>query len=91
MIFDAYKVPSGTVHDEMLNGIRITYTAENEPADIRMGQMISNTKNRRLYAVTSDALVQMDAWGHGALRISSREFIDLLNRTEDEIRSKLYQ
>ena len=44
---------------------------------------------RRNGGYMTDSLVQQDAWGHGALRISSREFIQLLADTEQEIRDKL--
>ena len=89
MLFDAYNVPYGTGHEEIINGVRIIFTAEDEPADIRMGIMTAESKDRQVYAVTSDNLVQTDAWAHGALRISSREFLDVLSRTEEEIRSHL--
>ena len=89
MLFDAYNVPFGTGHEEVINGVRVVFTAEDEPADIRMGVMAAGSRDRQVYAVTSDNLVQTDAWAHGALRISSREFLDMLGRTEEEIRSHL--
>ena len=89
MLFDAYNVPYGTGHEEVINGVRVVFTAEDEPADIRMGAMAAENRDRQVYAVTSDSLVQTDAWAHGALRISSREFLDMLARTEEEIRSHL--
>lgn len=89
VIFDAYNVPYGTGHEELVNGIRVMFTAADEPADIRMGKMTADMKDRQVYAVSSDSLVQTDAWTHGALRISSREFLAMLERTEEEIRSML--
>ena len=89
LIFDAYSVPYGTGHEESVNGVRVIFTAEDEPADIRIGVMAAENRNRQVYAVTSDSLVQTDALAHGALRISSREFLDMLDRTEEEIRSHL--
>ena len=89
VVFDAYKVPQGTGSEEDHHGVRIVFTAENEPADIRMGLITGAIRNREFYVVSSDSLVQQDAWGHGALRISSREFIQLLADTEQEIRDKL--
>ena len=89
VIFDAYNVPYGTGHEEERNGIRVLFTAADEPADIRMGTMTAAMKDRQVYAVSSDSLVQTDAWTHGALRISSREFLEILARTEEEIRSML--
>ena len=89
VLFDAYNVPYGTGHEEVINGVRVMFTAEDEPADIRMGMMAAESRGRHVYVVTSDNLVQTDAWAHGALRISSREFLDMLARTEEEIRSHL--
>ena len=83
--FNGDKVP----YEEVVNGIRVLFTAADEPADIRMGKMTAEMKDRQVYAVSSDSLVQTDAWTHGALRISSREFLAMLERTEEEIRSRL--
>ena len=88
-VFDAYNVPMGEVREEERNGVRVVFTAENEPADIRMGIMTAAAGDRRIYVVSSDNLVQQDAWTHGALRISSREFLTELSRTEQEIREHL--
>ena len=89
VIFDAYNVPYGTGHEEVVNGIRVMFTAADEPADIRMGVMTASMKDRQVYAVSSDSLVQTDVMTHGALRISSREFLSILARIEEEIRSRL--
>ncbi len=89
VVFDAYKVPQGTGSEENFHGVKVIYTAENEPADIRMGLITGSLKKKEFYVVSSDSLVQQDAWGHGALRISSHEFMHLLADTEQEIRSRL--
>lgn len=89
VVFDAYNVPHSEVREEDRNGVKIVFTAENEPADIRMGVMAAAAGDRRVYVVSSDSLVQTDAMTHGALRISSREFLTELARTEEEIREHL--
>lgn len=89
LVFDAYKVPLGELREEDHNGVRVIFTAEDEPADIRMGLMTADIKDRRIYVVSSDSLVQQDAFTHGALRISSREFLAELTRIEEEIREHL--
>ncbi|MBQ3369472.1 MAG: NYN domain-containing protein [Mogibacterium sp.] len=89
VVFDAYNVPLGDVREEERNGVKVVFTAENEPADIRMGLMTGAVKDRQIYVVSSDSLVQQDAWTHGALRISSREFLGELSRIEEEIRDHL--
>jgi len=89
VVFDAYRVPAGTVHEEVINGVRVVFTAEDESADIYIGIVSAANRDRQVFAVTSDSLIQQDVWVHGALRISSREFLEELSRTEEEIRSYL--
>ena len=89
VVFDAYNVSLAEAREEDRNGVNVVFTAENEPADIRMGIMTAAAKDRRIYVVSSDSLVQTDAWTHGAFRISSREFLAELMRTEEEIREHL--
>ncbi len=89
VVFDAYNVAMGEVREEERNGVKVVFTAENEPADIRMGIMTDAARDRQIYVVSSDSLVQQDAFTHGALRISSREFLSELSRTEQEIRDHL--
>lgn len=89
IVFDAYNVSMGELREEDRNGVRVVFTAENEPADIRMGIMTSAVTDRQVYVVSSDSLVQQDAFTHGALRISSREFLSELARIEEEIRAHL--
>jgi len=89
VVFDAYNVSLGDVREEDRNGVRVIFTAENEPADIRMGIITDMARDRQIYVVSSDSLVQQDAFTHGALRISSREFLSELSRIEQEIRDIL--
>ncbi len=90
VVFDAYKVPYGTGSTEEQFGVRILYTAEKEPADIRIGTITAELGSRRnVTVVSSDALVQQNSLGHGAYRMSSREFMDELRQVEAEIREKL--
>ncbi|MBR3330926.1 MAG: TetM/TetW/TetO/TetS family tetracycline resistance ribosomal protection protein [Mogibacterium sp.] len=89
VVFDAYNVSSSEAREEDRNGVKVVFTAENEPADIRMGVMTSAARDRQIYVVSSDSLVQTDAWAHGAFRISSREFLGELTRIEEEIRDHL--
>ena len=88
-VFDAYNVAGGEGHEEDILGVRVIFTSEDEPADIRIGLMTSEVKGRKVYVVSSDMLVQQDSLGHGAMRISSREFMRLLESTEADIRAEL--
>ncbi|MBQ1367629.1 MAG: NYN domain-containing protein, partial [Firmicutes bacterium] len=89
IIFDAYKVVPGDGSTEKHSVVDVIYTAANESADVRIGRMAGKAKEGQIYVVTSDELVQQNVWTQGALRVSSREFIKLLEHTEEEIRSML--
>ena len=89
VVFDAYNVYGGEGYEEDHLGVKVIYTAENEPADIRIGLITGTVKNRSIYVVSSDVLVQQDSFEHGALRISSGDFIRMLEQTETEIRTSL--
>ncbi len=41
LVFDAYRVPYGAGSEEEIHGIRVIYTREDEPADIRIGSIIN--------------------------------------------------
>lgn len=89
VVFDAYKVVPGDGSAEKDTNVEVIYTAANELADVRIGRMAKEAGSRQVYVVSSDRLVQQDVWTKGAMRISSREFLALLNTTEEEIRSRL--
>ena len=44
-------------------------------------------KNNRVRVVTSDGMEQLIILGNGALRVSSRAFLDEVRTAEEEIRS----
>ena len=89
VVFDAYNVAGGEGYEEDHLGLRVIYTAEDEPADIRIGKITGSVRNRTVYVVSSDVLVQQDSFEHGALRISSKEFMSMMSRTEEDIRHAL--
>ena len=89
VVFDAYNVSGGEGYEEDHLGVRVLYTSENEPADIRIGLITGSVKGRQIYVVSSDVLVQQDSFEHGALRISSKEFMSMLTLAEQEIRASL--
>ena len=89
VVFDAYNVAGGEGYEEDHLGLRVIYTAQDEPADIRIGLITNSVRNRQVYVVSSDVLVQQDSFEHGALRISSKEFIRMISQAEEEIRSSL--
>lgn len=91
VVFDAYKRVDYNGEEEKRLGVRVVYTATDEPADIRMGLMAANYgKHKRIRIVSSDALVQQNALVNNALRVPSSEFLAELVGVENEIRDLLY-
>ncbi len=90
VVFDAYLVPSGVGSIEQRLGVRTVFTRAEEPADIFIGRLVDEEgRNRSVRVVSSDALVQQNALGHDADRISSREFLEEMLEVEKEIRTML--
>ncbi len=97
LVFDAYKVTEGAGSSLDIHGIRVVYTREHETADAYIERETLNLMKRlkqkkaegrdRIMVVTSDNLEQIVSMGHGALRISSREFISEVERVSDIIRN----
>ena len=91
LVFDAYKVEEGTGSELMIHGIKVVYTREHETADAYIEKVTHDIMKRKgndqISVVSSDALVQQLSLGHGALRISSREFHEEVERVNDIIRS----
>ncbi len=90
VVFDAYRRENYSGEEETRWGLKIVYTATDEPADIRLGLMASQYgKKQRIRIVSSDALVQQNALVNNALRVSSTEFLQELINVENEIRDLL--
>ncbi|MBR2547948.1 MAG: TetM/TetW/TetO/TetS family tetracycline resistance ribosomal protection protein [Eubacterium sp.] len=94
LVYDAYKVTEGVGSKMRINGITVVYTREHETADAYIERETLNImKHRkpgasdRILVVTSDNLEQIVSMGHGALRISSHEFISEIGRVNDQISS----
>ena len=86
VVFDAYKRTDYSGEEETRFGLRVVFTATDEPADIRMGIMAANYgRSKRIRIVSSDALVQQNALVNNALRVSSKEFLAELLSIENEI------
>ena len=92
LVFDAYKVQGGTEHIEQHGNILVIYTKQAETADqyIEKATHEKIKKGARVYVASSDALEQVIVFGHGALRISAREFWLKVEQIEAEIRKHLH-
>ena len=88
VVFDAYKVKGATREVERVNNISVVYTKEAETADMYIEKTSHRlAKNNRVRVVTSDALEQLIILAGGALRVSSRAFLEEVREAEDEIRA----
>ena len=87
VVFDAYKVKGGVGSQERIRNVDVVYTREAETADMYIEKVTHEIARKHdVRVVTSDGLEQLIILGHGALRISSREFIEEVHRIEDAIR-----
>ena len=87
LVFDAYRVEGGTGSLTQIPHIEVVYTKENETADSYIEKVtLGLAKKHKVRVVTSDDLVQKIAFGHGALRCSSREFREEVKQIEAAIR-----
>ena len=87
LVFDAYKVPGNVREVEEVGGIHIVYTKEAETADMYIEKATHElAKKHHVRVVTSDGLEQLIILGGGALRVSSRAFLEEIKACEDEVR-----
>ena len=87
VVFDAYKVKGQQREVERVNNISVVYTKEAETADMYIEKVSHQlAKRHRVRVVTSDALEQLIILGNGALRVSSRAFLEEVRQAEEEIR-----
>ncbi|MGN0709067.1 MAG: NYN domain-containing protein, partial [Anaerovoracaceae bacterium] len=90
VVFDAYRRKGAGESKEKKCNVEVVYTKENETADAYIEratrEVTAGAKVKPVVrVVTSDALVQSVAMGHGALRVSSREFVAEIRDVEDVI------
>lgn len=87
VVFDAYKVKGQQREVERVNDISVVYTKEAETADMYIEKASHRlAKHHRVRVVTSDGMEQLIILGNGALRISSRAFLDEVRSAEEEIK-----
>ena len=79
VVFDAYKV-KGNIGEEYKEGnLYVVYTKEAQTADAYIERSTKElAKNYQVYVATSDQLEQTIILGNGAYRISSREFLNMM-------------
>ena len=90
VVFDAYNVPRPKEDELDFHGIRVIFTKQKETADSYIERSTFEKKNCKVRVVTSDAAEQLIVLGHGAVRVTSREFEEELETSEKEV-SELLQ
>ena len=90
LVFDAYKVPGGREHVEENSGLLIIYTKEAETADQYIEKAAHEiAKKYKVTVATSDAIEQVIVMSAGAIRMSARNLLEEIERTNILIREKL--
>ena len=84
VVFDAYNVPRPVEDILRYDDLYVVYTKQAETADTYIERTTYELrKKRRVRVVTSDGAEQLIVLGHGALRVSAREFeTEILEATE---------
>ena len=83
LVFDAYKVKNNPGSAERYRNIHVVYTKEAETADAYIERATYEiARDHRVRVATSDGLEQLIILGHGAIRVSAREFRQELESAE---------
>ena len=92
LVFDAYRVPGSPGTIEQYHNIHVVYTREAETADMYIERVTHEIgRERRVRVATSDGMEQIIILGHGAYRLSARQFREEVDQVEREIRSLVRQ
>ena len=92
VVFDSYRVKGGLGSKTKQNGLRIVFTKENESADMYIEALVGRIgRNYAVKVATSDALIQLSALRSGVLRISAKELLDQIERTDEQIAQVIKQ
>ena len=90
VVFDAYKVHRNPGSTEKVGNLHVVYTKEAETADNYIEKATYDLGKRyRVRVATSDALEQVIILGHGALRVSAKEFLREVESANGEISAYL--
>ena len=90
LVFDGWKVKGNPGEKDKFHNIHVVFTREGETGDAYIESLVAQIGNN--YAVrvaSSDNLVQLSSFRSGVLRMSARELLDEVRRTEKEMRQYL--
>ena len=86
VVFDSYRVKGGIGSKTTRDRLRVVYTRENESADLYIESLVGQIgKNYTVRVATSDAMIQLASLRSGVLRVSARELLAEIERTDAQI------
>lgn len=91
LVFDAHLVPGQGVR-KMTKGCAVIFTKKEETADECIERLVGELKRphrRQLFVATSDYTEQRITFGRGALRISARELLNIINHSHSDVSAQL--
>lgn len=94
IVFDAYLVPGSRQQQKRSQSCTVVYTEKGETADEYIERLVGELKSphkRRLFVATSDYTEQRITFGRGALRISARELLIMVNDAQQRISQQVKQ
>ncbi len=85
LVFDGYLSDRGFVTEEKYDKLTVVFTKKGETADSYIERLTAGApKYREIRVATSDNLEQSQIFSSGAIRMSSKELIRLLDKTRSE-------
>lgn len=89
VVFDAHLVKGSLEKKEIVNGVEVVFTKENETADSFIEKQLDKIgRSERVQVATSDSSIQQIVISRGGTRISASEMILELENTKKDIRIK---
>ncbi len=89
VVFDAHLVKGSNEKKEVISGVEVVYTRENETADSYIEKQLDKIGRAEIVQVaTSDNYIQQIVLARGGTRMSSEEMFLELNKTKQEIKQK---
>ncbi len=89
VVFDAHMIPGGLEKKEIIGGVEVVYTRENETADRYIERFVDGLSEYvRVMVATSDYLQQTIVMSRGAVRISARELLEQVRLFKRDIKKE---
>lgn len=89
VVFDAHLVKGSNEKKEIISGVEVVYTKENETADSYIERQLDKIGRAEIVRVaTSDNFIQQIVLARGGTRLSSEEMYIEITNTKKEIKQK---